>query len=84
MKTAAFLTRDGIVLYAPKQYDCRPGCGNTVRTDTRTRLLRGRAAELDNPVAYAASPVTRRLKPTPTSSGPRPTLMTSRLDPPRP
>ncbi|MEU4489118.1 hypothetical protein AB0H94_30270 [Streptomyces purpurascens] len=31
---------------APRQYDCRPGCGNTVRTDTHARLLRERADEL--------------------------------------
>ncbi|GHF91838.1 hypothetical protein GCM10018790_81210 [Kitasatospora xanthocidica] len=23
---------------APRQYDCRPGCANTVRTDTHARL----------------------------------------------
>ncbi|WP_329143138.1 integrase [Streptomyces sp. NBC_01456] len=47
---------------APRQYDCRPGCGNTVRTDTHARLLRERADELDQLAASAPGPVSRRLK----------------------
>ncbi|MCX4632887.1 hypothetical protein [Streptomyces sp. NBC_01443] len=84
-KAAAFLARDGVVLFdnpdamlicafkrdnalcepdpganAPRQYDCRPGCGNTLRTDTR--LLRERAAEIDQLAASAPGPLGRRLK----------------------
>jgi hypothetical protein len=46
---------------APRQYDCRPGCGNTVRTDTHARLLRERASELDQLAALAPAPVGRRV-----------------------
>ncbi|MFJ5730798.1 hypothetical protein [Streptomyces paradoxus] len=46
---------------APQQYDCRPGCGNTVRTDTHARLLRERADELDQLAAHAPGPVGERL-----------------------
>ncbi|WP_331732107.1 integrase [Streptomyces sp. NBC_00989] len=85
-KAAAFLARDGIVLFdnpeallicafkrenalcepdpganAPRQYDCRPGCGNAVRTDTHARLLRERAAELDQLAAAAPGPLGARL-----------------------
>ncbi|WP_308355516.1 MULTISPECIES: hypothetical protein [unclassified Streptomyces] len=47
---------------APRQYDCRPGCGNTVRTDTHARQLRERADELDQFAAHAPGPVSRRLR----------------------
>ncbi|WP_030651368.1 MULTISPECIES: hypothetical protein [Streptomyces] len=47
---------------APRQYDCRPGCGNTVRTDTHARLLRERADELDQFAAHAPGPVSKRLR----------------------
>lgn len=85
-KAAAFLARDGVVLYdnpdaflvcpfkrdnalcepapgaaAPRQYDCRPGCGNTIRTDTHALQLRQRATELDSLVARAPGPVAGRL-----------------------
>ncbi|WP_329559179.1 integrase [Streptomyces uncialis] len=85
-KAAAFLARDGVVLYdnpdamlicafkrdnalcepdpeatAPRQYDCRPGCGNAVRTDTYARLLRERADEIDQLATASANPVARRL-----------------------
>jgi hypothetical protein len=46
---------------APRQYDCRPGCGNTVRTDTHARLLRERADELDQLAAHAPGPIGKRL-----------------------
>ncbi|MBV6703441.1 integrase, partial [Kitasatospora aureofaciens] len=46
---------------APRQYDCRPGCANTVRTDTHARLLRQRADELDHLAGRAPTPVARRL-----------------------
>ncbi|EST18508.1 hypothetical protein [Streptomyces roseochromogenus] len=46
---------------APRQYDCRPGCGNAVRTDTHARHLRERADELDRPATAAPGPVGRRL-----------------------
>ncbi|GAA3084348.1 hypothetical protein GCM10017562_62600 [Streptomyces roseofulvus] len=45
----------------PRQYDCRPGCGNTVRTDTHARLLRQRAAELDQLAGHLPTPLARRL-----------------------
>ncbi|MBV6703523.1 hypothetical protein KV557_41785, partial [Kitasatospora aureofaciens] len=41
--------------------DCRPGCANTVRTDTHARLLRQRADELDHLAGRAPTPVARRL-----------------------
>ncbi|MFD9758812.1 integrase [[Kitasatospora] papulosa] len=47
---------------APRQYDCRPGCGNAVRTDTYARLLRERADEIDQLAATSAGPLGRRLK----------------------
>jgi hypothetical protein len=47
---------------APRQYDCRPGCGNTVRTDTHAHLLRKRADELDQLAAHAPGPVSKRLR----------------------
>ncbi|MFE9886665.1 integrase [Streptomyces scopuliridis] len=47
---------------APRQYDCRPGCGNTVRTDTHARQLRERADELDQLAIHAPGPVSKRLR----------------------
>ncbi|MFC4606919.1 integrase [Streptomyces maoxianensis] len=47
---------------APRQYDCRPGCGNTIRTDTHARLLRERADELDQFADHAPAPVGKRLR----------------------
>ncbi|MFC7940221.1 integrase [Streptomyces sp. NPDC057387] len=47
---------------APRQYDCRPGCGNTVRTDTHARQLRERADELEQFAAHAPGPVSKRLR----------------------
>ncbi|MFJ5779896.1 integrase [Streptomyces sp. NPDC093094] len=86
-KAAAFLARDGVVLFdnpdaflicafkhdnalcepepgatAPRQYDCRPGCGNAVRTDTHARRLRERADEIDQLAAHAPQPVGKRLR----------------------
>ncbi|MER7671394.1 integrase [Kitasatospora sp. NPDC096128] len=86
-KAAAFLARDGLVLFdnpdahlicvfqrdtalcapapdasAPNQHDCRPGCGNAVRTDTHALDLRTRASELDTLAAAAPEPVGQRLK----------------------
>ncbi|MEU5668427.1 integrase, partial [Streptomyces longwoodensis] len=46
---------------APRQYDCRPGCGNTVRTDTHARLLRERADEIDQLADHAPQPIGQRL-----------------------
>jgi hypothetical protein len=85
-KAAAFLARDGIVLYdnpdaslicafkhdtalcdpepgatAPRQYDCKPGCANTIRTDSHARQLRQRADEIDELAAHAPGPVGNRL-----------------------
>lgn len=47
---------------APRQYDCRPGCGNTVRTDTHARLLRERADEIDQLADHAPQPIGQRLR----------------------
>lgn len=46
---------------APRQYDCRPGCGNTVRTDTHARLLWERADELDQLADRSPGPIGKRL-----------------------
>lgn len=46
---------------APRQYDCRPGCGNAVRTDTHARQLRERADEIDQLATYSPGPVGKRL-----------------------
>ncbi|WP_329316635.1 integrase [Streptomyces sp. NBC_01278] len=47
---------------APRQYDCRPGCANTVRTDGHALLLRERAAELDQLADRLPPPLARRLR----------------------
>ncbi len=47
---------------APRQYDCRPGCGNTVRTDTHARLLSERADEIDQLANHAPHPIGQRLR----------------------
>ncbi|MET9374143.1 integrase [Streptomyces sp. NPDC002992] len=47
---------------APRQYACRPGCGNTVRTDTHARQLRERANEIDQLAASAPGPLGTRLR----------------------
>ncbi|MGW0770277.1 integrase [Streptomyces sp. NPDC002676] len=47
---------------APKQYDCRPGCGNTVRTDTHALLMRERADQLDQQANASPGPLGQRLK----------------------
>ena len=46
---------------APAQHDCRPGCGNAVRTDQHARDLRERAARTDQLADCAPGPVARRL-----------------------
>ena len=47
---------------APSQHDCRPGCGNAVRTDQHARNLHERAARTDQLAAHAPRPVARRLR----------------------
>ncbi|MEV3875026.1 integrase [Streptomyces sp. NPDC049906] len=47
---------------APRQYACKSGCGNTVRTDTHARQLRERADEIDQLADHAPDPVARRLR----------------------
>ncbi|WP_369879774.1 hypothetical protein [Kitasatospora sp. CB02891] len=47
---------------SPRQYDCRSGCANTVRTDTHARLLRARADELGRLADRLPPPVGRRLR----------------------
>jgi hypothetical protein len=47
---------------APNQPDCRPGCGNAVRTDGHARDLRDRAARTEQLADCAPAPVARRLR----------------------
>jgi len=47
---------------APNQHDCRPGCGNAVRTDSHARDLRERASQTEQLAAHAPGPVARRLR----------------------
>ncbi|MFJ2076858.1 hypothetical protein ACIOGW_17000 [Streptomyces anulatus] len=47
---------------APRQYNCRPGCANTVRTDGHALLLRQRAGELDQLASHLPPPLARRLR----------------------
>jgi hypothetical protein len=47
---------------APNQPDCRPGCGNAVRTDGHARDLRDRAARTEQLADCAPGPVARRLR----------------------
>ncbi|GAA2463296.1 integrase [Streptomyces lavendulocolor] len=86
-KAAAFLARDGLVLFdnpeamlicafkrdtalcepgpdavVPRQWDCRPGCGNAVRTDAHASAMRARADELDHLANVSPGPLGRRLR----------------------
>ncbi|MFD4916616.1 integrase [Streptomyces virginiae] len=45
----------------PTLNECRPGCGNAVRTDTHARQLRERADEIDQLAAYAPDGTRKRL-----------------------
>ncbi|MFI5642338.1 integrase [Streptomyces goshikiensis] len=45
----------------PTLNDCRPGCGNAVRTDTHARQLRERADEIDQLAAHAPDGTRQRL-----------------------
>ncbi|WP_406174598.1 hypothetical protein [Streptomyces sp. NBC_00996] len=45
----------------PTLNDCRPGCGNAVRTDTHARQLRERADEIDQLAAHAPNGTRKRL-----------------------
>ncbi|MGW0537603.1 hypothetical protein [Streptomyces sp. NPDC003032] len=47
---------------APRQHACRPGCGNTIRTDTHARLLRERADEIYQLASHAPEPVGKRMR----------------------
>ena len=47
---------------APSRHDCRPGCGNAVRTDQHARDLRERAARTEQLAAAAPAPIARRLR----------------------
>lgn len=47
---------------APNQPDCRPGCGNAVRTDQHARDLRDRATRTEQLADRAPAPVARRLR----------------------
>ncbi|MFF9850466.1 hypothetical protein [Streptomyces litmocidini] len=47
---------------APRQYGCRPGCANTVRTDTHARQLRESASEPGQLANRLPPPVARRLR----------------------
>lgn len=46
---------------APRQYDCKEGCGNTVRTDSHARQLRDRADEIDCQAAFVPEKLAKRL-----------------------
>ena len=54
--------RPGPGATAPNQHDCRPGCGNAVRTDGHARDLRERASQADQLAAHAPAPIARRLR----------------------
>jgi hypothetical protein len=47
---------------APNRHDCRPGCGNAVRTDGHAHDLRERAHQAEQFAAHAPGPVARRLR----------------------
>jgi integrase len=47
---------------APNQPDCRPGCGNAVRTDQHARDLRDRATRTEQLADSAPAPLARRLR----------------------
>lgn len=47
---------------APSQHDCRPGCGNAVRTDSHALDLRKSAARADQLAAHAPEAIARRLR----------------------
>ncbi|MEV6781196.1 hypothetical protein [Streptomyces sp. NPDC051098] len=47
---------------APRQYDCKEGCGNTVRTDTHARQLRDKADEIDRAAAFVPEKLSRRMR----------------------
>uniref|UniRef100_A0AAU2VC39 Integrase n=1 Tax=Streptomyces sp. NBC_00003 TaxID=2903608 RepID=A0AAU2VC39_9ACTN len=49
---------------APNRHECRPGCGNAVRTDTDAQRLRERAATTEELAATFPEPVARRLRAT--------------------
>jgi integrase len=47
---------------APRQFNCRPGCGNAVRTDAHALQMRQRADEIDRLAAHAPGPLGKRLR----------------------
>ncbi|MCU7705097.1 integrase [Streptomyces albidoflavus] len=47
---------------APRQYACKTGCGNTVRTDIHARQLRARADEIDYFADHSPGPIARKLQ----------------------
>jgi hypothetical protein len=61
-KRDAALCEPGPGATAPSQHDCRPGCGNAVRTDQHAQDLRQRAARTDQLAEHAPAPVARRLR----------------------
>ncbi|MBB5775386.1 hypothetical protein [Nonomuraea jabiensis] len=46
----------------PNQPECRPGCGNAIRTDSHDDALRARADRSDQRAAHAPEPMARRLR----------------------
>lgn len=46
---------------APSLLDCKPGCGNAVRTDTHATRMRARADELDHQSDHVPGPMAKRL-----------------------
>ncbi|MER5357064.1 integrase [Streptomyces sp. NPDC002785] len=47
---------------APRQYDCKEGCGNAVRTDTHARQLRDKADEVDRAAAFVPEKLAKRMR----------------------
>lgn len=47
---------------APRQYDCKEGCGNAVRTDTHARQLRNKADEVDRAAAFVPEKLAERMR----------------------
>jgi integrase len=47
---------------APRQYDCKEGCGNAVRTDSHARQLRDKADEIDCKSVFVPEKLAKRLR----------------------
>lgn len=47
---------------APRQYECKEGCGNAVRTDTHALRLREKADEVDRAAPYVPEKLAKRMR----------------------